>query len=274
MHIVHATDFSAASDVAFAHALALALVHEARLTLVHVGRIDRDGFDWSRFPGVRPRLAAWGLLREGADKRDVARELGIEVEKVVFDGRDPVRTLVDQVDADIPDVLVLAHHPAPRAFDRLRRSVSQTVARAALVPTLVVPEGARGFVALADGGLHLQRVLVGVDREPDPRPAVAGAARLLGLLATPGTEVELFHVGDAADMPEIPDADLPGARLGRLVRPGVPDAEIAARATETAADLVVLASAGRTGVVDALTGSVTARVLARTTTPLLAVPAA
>jgi nucleotide-binding universal stress UspA family protein len=86
--------------------------------------------------------------------------------------------------------------------------------------------------------------------------------------------VELFHVGEAADMPEIPDADLPGARLARLARPGVPDAEIAARATETDADLVVLASAGREGVMDALTGSVTARVLARTTTPLLAVPAA
>jgi len=274
MHIIHATDFSEASDVAFAHALALALVHEAQLTLVHVGRLDRDGFDWRRFPGVRPRLAAWGLLREGADKREVARELGIEVEKVVIDGRDPRRTLVKHLDAEAPDLMVLAHHPSQGGLDRVRRSVSQAVARAARVPTLVVPEGARGFVALADGGLHLERVLVGVDREPDPRPAVARAARLLGLLATPGTEVELFHVGDAADLPAIAEADLPGARLSRLARPGVPDAEIAARAAETDADLVVLATAGRGGVMDALTGSVTERVLARATTPLLAVPAA
>lgn len=60
--------------------------------------------------------------------------------------------------------------------------------------------------------------------------------------------MELFHVGDAAALPEIADADLPGARLSRRARPGVPDAEIAARAAETDADLVVLATAGRSAV--------------------------
>ncbi len=273
MHIVHATDFSEASEVAFAHALALALVHEARLTLVHVGPLRGDRFDWSRFPGVRPRLAAWGLLREGADKRDVARELGIEVEKVVFDGRHPAGTLINRIDTEVPDLLVLARRASHHGFERLRGSISQAVTRAALVPTLVVPDGARGFVGLADGSLHLRRALVAVDREPDPRPAIARAAGLLGLLAGAGSEVELFHVGTAADMPDIADAELPNARLRRLAREGVPADEIAGRAAEIDADLLVLANAGRSGFKDALAGSVTERVLARTATALLAVPA-
>lgn len=274
MRIIHATDFSTASEVAFAHALALALVHEAELTLLHVGTVEGDAFDWRRFPGVRPRLAAWGLLREGADKHAVAAELGVEVRKAVFDGRDPVRTLFERIDADAPDLLVLASRGPQRQWELLRRSVSEALARAAVVPTLVVPEGARGFVSFADGGLHLARVLVGVDREPDPRGAVARAAALVGGLADDGVEVELCHVGAEGDAPDIADAELPGARLRRLTRTGEPGEVIAARAREIEADLIVLATAGRAGVGDALRGSVTERVLARATAPLLAVPAA
>lgn len=273
MHVIHATDFSEASEVAFAHALALALVHRARLTLLHVGRVPSGGIDWGRFPGVRPRLTAWGLLPEVADKRDVAARLGVEVEKLVFDGGNPTRTIVNQIDASLPDFLVLAHRGRGAGLGPMRRSVSQAIARAALVPTLVVPDGVRGFVALEDGSLRLERVLVAVDTDPDPRAAIARAARLIGDLAADGSAVELLHLGAEADAPAIPDEDLPRAKVTRASRAGDPAAEIATRATEIDADLVVLATAGRSGLGDALHGSVTERVLARTTTPVLAVPA-
>ena len=52
--IVHPTDFSAASERAFAHALGVAILRRASLTILHVGSESQT--DWSRFPGVRAML--------------------------------------------------------------------------------------------------------------------------------------------------------------------------------------------------------------------------
>jgi len=62
--VFHPTDFSEASQVAFAHALAIALYRKARLTLLHVAP-DLAEDDWRGFPPVRATLERWGLLEEG-----------------------------------------------------------------------------------------------------------------------------------------------------------------------------------------------------------------
>ena len=67
--IVHPTDFSAASESAFAHALAVALLRRGSLTILHVG--SESETDWSRFPGVRAMLARWGLLAPGSTQAAV-----------------------------------------------------------------------------------------------------------------------------------------------------------------------------------------------------------
>jgi nucleotide-binding universal stress UspA family protein len=272
-HVIHATDFSDASEVAFAHALVVALVHEADLTLLHTGSVGRGGVDWSKFPGVRPRLASWGILPEGADRKDVARELGVNVRKVAFEGRDPTRRILKTIDDKTPNFLVLGKRSGESGWEVVRRSVSEAVARAAVVPTLVIPDGSRGFVSLNDGSLHLDRVLICVDRKPDPRLAIARAASILRFLAPEGVEVELFHVGDDGAAPDVPDEDLPNVRLRRVSRSGDAAEEIVRRAKENDADLVVLATQGRTGITDALRGSVTERVLNRSASAVLAVPA-
>ena len=63
-HILHPSDFSEASEVAFAHALKGALVAGARLTLFHVSS-DMTA-EWSDFPAVRQTLERWGLLPPGS----------------------------------------------------------------------------------------------------------------------------------------------------------------------------------------------------------------
>ncbi len=269
-HVLHATDFSNAGEVAFAHALALALVHEAELTLLHVGEGE---VDWDRFPGVRPRLAAWGLLPAGADKKDVERELGVRVRKLALGGRLPAEAILETVERYEPDVVVLASRAGGGLGGVFRRSVSRPVALSGQAATLIVPEGAHGFVALENGGLTLRRALIAVDREPDPKPAIANAANLLRALAEDGAEVELLHVGDAKSAPDIPDSTLPNARLTRKTLSGDPAEAIAARAEEIDADVIVLATEGRRGLLDALRGSVTERVLGRAKRPVLAVPA-
>jgi nucleotide-binding universal stress UspA family protein len=197
----------------------------------------------------------------------------VNVHKVALGGRDPARRIRETVDATGPSFLVLGKR-GESGWDVVRRSVSEALARAAVVPTLVIPEGCAGFVSPEDGGLSLDRVLFAVDSEPDPRPAIAEAARILRFLAPEGVEVELFHVGDDGTAPEVPDDVLPNARVLRASRPGDPAEEIVRRAGETGANLIVLATAGRTSLTDALRGSVTERVLNRTSTAVLAVPAA
>jgi hypothetical protein len=54
--IFHPSDFSPASEVAFAHALKLALIARTRLRVMHVA-LRKDDMHWSDFPGVRATLA-------------------------------------------------------------------------------------------------------------------------------------------------------------------------------------------------------------------------
>ena len=55
--IFHPSDFSKASELAFAHALAIALIRKTELVIMHVRRGERE--DWSAFPAVRKTLARW-----------------------------------------------------------------------------------------------------------------------------------------------------------------------------------------------------------------------
>ena len=64
--VLHPTDFSEGSRVAFYHALKAALMAKSRLTLLNV---SPDGTaDWSGFPGVRETLERWGLLEKGSPR--------------------------------------------------------------------------------------------------------------------------------------------------------------------------------------------------------------
>jgi nucleotide-binding universal stress UspA family protein len=56
--VLHPTDLSEASLVAFHHALAISIRYSAQFTLLHaVGRRETDS--WPGFPSVRDTLARW-----------------------------------------------------------------------------------------------------------------------------------------------------------------------------------------------------------------------
>ena len=79
--VFHPSDFSGASEIAFAHALKIALVSGAMLNMMHVAT-DSDA-DWGEFPGVRETLERWGLIPPGSPKSAVAG-LGIELSAIFF----------------------------------------------------------------------------------------------------------------------------------------------------------------------------------------------
>ncbi len=112
--IFHPSDFSEASELAFAHALAVALLTKAELSILHAGRGDSE--DWCQFPPVRKTLERWGLLAPGSPRSAVFEKLGIRVKKVSSQG-DPVEASLDHIDKQKPNLVVLATrggHGLPR----------------------------------------------------------------------------------------------------------------------------------------------------------------
>ena len=100
--VLHPSDFSEGSVVAFAHALKVALISKSKLVLIHVSQSGK--MDWANFPGVRKTLARWKLLPAGSAPSAVV-ELGIDVAKVIGRGSDPVKGVlgyIEQHDVGLP----------------------------------------------------------------------------------------------------------------------------------------------------------------------------
>src|SRR5258706_14671175 len=85
--IFHPSDFSAASEVAFAHALKIALVAGTELALFHVQ--STPSAKWQDFPAVRDTLERLKLLPKGRPRGAVG-QLGIEVGKRILSGKNSV----------------------------------------------------------------------------------------------------------------------------------------------------------------------------------------
>ncbi len=87
--LLHPTDLSPASDVAFAHALKIALLTGGELRILHVAGSE-GGVGPTGFPSVRETLERWAVLPAGSAESAVGAR-GITVDEVEVLGADPVR---------------------------------------------------------------------------------------------------------------------------------------------------------------------------------------
>jgi nucleotide-binding universal stress UspA family protein len=264
--ILHPTDFSDASTTAFHHALKAALIAKSRLTILHVTTGEsREIMD---FPAVRETLERWGLLPPDSPRSAVPK-LGIDVRKVVAKRRKPVAAILQYIDEHPTDLIVLAAH---QHQTWLRGSVAPLVAHRAGQMTLFVPEGNAGFVSAADGSITLTNILIPVAAVPDPQPAVKAAARLAARLHQTTGTFTLLHIGDAAAIPTVQCPDVPGWKWVKLTQSGEVIDGIVRTARDIDANLLVMATDGRHGFLDALRGSHTELILRQSHPPLLIVP--
>jgi len=275
--IVHPTDFGEASLAAFHHALRLALALGARLDILHVyaSRDEPDETVWHGFPGVRATLVDWGLVAADTRAEDIALRLGIHVRKTQIAAADTAAAIARYAEDHAAGWVVLATEGRDGLPGWLRPSLAGRVARAVSACTLFVPRHARGFVDPATGTVTFDRVLVPVDHEPRPEPALAIAARMAAALAAPAVIVDMLHIASARAAPPAlvpPVAD--GVTFAAIRRSGEPADAIVAHARTARARLVVMATAGRHGLFEGMFGSTTEQVVRQAQAPVLAVPAA
>jgi nucleotide-binding universal stress UspA family protein len=274
-HIVHPTDFSAGGEAAFVHALRLALAARGYFYLVHAEKLEAgEDADWSAFPGIRSTLTRWGLLAADADPGEVHERLGLRATKADIPDDDPVDGVLRFVDKNRCDFLVVATHAREGLQRLLQGSVAETLARKARLPTLFLPLHARGFVDIGTGAPSLRNILVPVERGTAPGAAATLALRMAGALGCGEAALHSLHVGLAADAPILAVAPEDEPRVRRIVAEDGPVVDtIVDQAARLDADLIVMATRGRDGLMDLLRGSTTEQVLRQANRALLAVPA-
>jgi len=269
-HVFHPSDFSPASETAFAHALKAALIAKATLTIFHVSPDRRE--DWTEFPGVRQTLERWGILPKDSPKSAVP-ELGIKVKKVIAQDKDPVKSVLGFLEHQPSDLIVLATQQDKGRVLWLENSIAKPVARKSHQMTLFIPAGVEGFVSLEDGSVSLKNILIPVAPAPKAQPAIQAAVRIAQRLNCPTGQFTILYVGDESGMPEVSCPELPGWEWTKLSQKGEITEVILQTASGMEADLIVMSTEGRNGFLDALRGSNTEQVLRHCTCPLLAIPA-
>jgi nucleotide-binding universal stress UspA family protein len=268
--VFHASDFSQASRHAFAHALVVALIRQTKFTILNVGAGDDSS--WTQFPAVRQTLEQWGLLAPGSDQAAVFDQLAVRVRKVALKGRKPLPAMVEFLNEEPSDLLVLATRKREGLPGWLDGETALPLTHSTGTPALLVPEDGRGWVNPDTGRLGLRRILVPVDHDPIPAASVLFASRAAAALGDGGVEIVLLHVGEGV----APELDLPADpawSFRRIQRRGDVTDTIIQEAEDLDAEMIVMTSAGRRGLVEALRGSTLEQVVRRAPCTVLAMPA-
>jgi len=267
--IFHPSDFSEASDVAFAHALKIALVTGSTLNVLHVA--EKGNADWSEFPGVRSTLERWRLIPKGSPKTAVG-QLGIDVVKVIASSKNPVKASLGFLKDHPADLIVLAVHQHEGRMRWLEKRVGEPIARGADEMALYIPHRVEGFVSRKDGSVSLGNILIPVASKPSAQPAVNAVARLVRNLQLPAGKVTLLHVGPASEAPALSIPHDTRWSWTRMSAEGKPAEVILQKANETAAELIAMTTEGPHGFLDGLRGSTSEQVLRSARCPVANLP--
>jgi nucleotide-binding universal stress UspA family protein len=260
------TDFSRGSHTAFEHALRIAIDGQCSLRLVHVG--DEESPPWDEFPGIRLTLERWGALPPRSQKEDVLK-LGVQVQKFFVPTNDPVKAIVKDVDRKQPDLLVMATHARQGLSRLLHSSICKQVVRQTQLPTLIVPHGAQGLVDSKTGVSQLQRILIPVSPEVQPRLTVELTNRFVYTLKGDLVTARLIYVGNDHEGPALDTADSDRIQWEYVTRDGGVVDELSREIENFRPDLIVMLGRGRDSVLDFLMPGKMERIAGEAGCPLL-----
>lgn len=271
--ILHPTDFSEASELAFAHALAIAIENKAQLRLLHVIHDDEDVVPWNEYPSVRKTLERWGKLESGSRRGEVASSLGIHVKKLFDVDKNVAQSIANLAEHEDVDLIVMATNEKRENPFWGKSSTSFKVSSRSQIPTLFVPQGVRGCVSIDDGSTSLNQVVIAVDHNPNAQHAIERITWALSKFGGINSQVTLLHVGEEDRFPHILTPSDARFQWTTVRRSGNAAQEIVAVAEEQEADLIVLVSEPASGFRDVLKGSTTRKVLEHAPCMVFAIPA-
>lgn len=249
--IAYTTDLSGDDVPAFVHACALAAASGSRLVTVHG---NAPAATEAELPDAGVISARWG--------RPIAAD------RMCHECCDDVAdTVIDAIRRIGPQLVVAGTHARHGLPALLHASVGEAIARNVGVPTLIVHNKGRGFVDAATGAFHLRRVLVPAGTRAEAIAGLTAARALIALTGLADVELVVVHAAAAGE-----DLDLSDLQVAVSQIRGQLEDVVLATAIERGAGLIVMVSRGHDGVVDALLGSHTERVIRDAGCPVLSVP--
>jgi nucleotide-binding universal stress UspA family protein len=282
--ILHPTDFSSESSFVLRYAYEWAKRSNQELHVLHVAFPLGDDPLRGAFAAQIDEEEFYREIWEAADEQMTAliREVessDVPVRRVHSRGTDPAPIIINYAESQDVDLVVMGTAGRTGISRLLNRSVAVDVVRESACPVVVTREGS----AMPNS---ISRILVPVDLSAFSAPLLRAAARVAGDF---DAELVITHVVEPLPFPVplvgavtihdlIPDPIRETeVHLKRLIESmeGLPDGVrvhvheghaavgIQEAAEEVNADLVVMASHGRSGLERIMLGSVTARVLRR-----------
>jgi nucleotide-binding universal stress UspA family protein len=217
----------------------MALTLRCEFTLFHAGEAEDGDEEWALIPGVREVLERWGYLEKGSPRSAVFQKVAVRVRKVYIPSRNATGELAKFLADEPVDLVVVGTngHDGPPPW--LLHSMSHRLSQDTRTMTMFVPS--------------------------------SGGAAAFSNEET--VEMDMLHVGEETHVPclALPERDY--LRWQFLMRPGnVPD-QILRAACERKSDLIAMTTDGTAGLLGALRGSVTERIVRNASCPVLAVPA-
>lgn len=281
--IVCATDFSTPAAVAMRYAASIARVFDAKLELVHAWNwIDELSGEYAV---LRPEAVNESRQRDEARLAKLGAELraaGVDVTTKLVDGA-PDRAIVAYAAESKADLVVTGTEGRTGVARALLGSVAERILRTSDVPVLAVP---KSTTVAIDARFAPKQILVPVDLGASSAEILRKA---VGLAKKAGGKVTALHAWTALTVPgegraakeaeeratenvnawiaEVLGEDRPGVDV--MVRHRVAADAIVDACTECKTDLLMMATAGRTGLQHFMLGSVTELALRSTQRPVL-----
>jgi nucleotide-binding universal stress UspA family protein len=263
--ILHPTDFGPSSQLALAHAVALALKTHGKLSLLHVRGVDEAGPTRNGLGPVADLLIRWGRLSPQERFADLRQKLGFAAVCLDVPARSVTAGVLAHFEDHPVELAVLTTNARSGLSYWFAGSVSRRALRQADSMILFLREGQRGFVDPRSGEIRLAKALIPIDGRAPAEVAVTRASALIDRFGV-NVEKRLLYVGDAR--PAAAPADIP------LTLAQGPVAEAILRtAASFGADLIVMPTAGKRGLLAAFRNSVSAQILEDARWPVLSVPA-
>lgn len=270
--ILHTTDFSNASDIAFDHALALSVSSGSSLSILHIEKQTFSGSDWNSFPHVRAKLIKWGIIDYNINSEELLSETGIKIQKIEITNRSAVSSIVDYVNKHPVDLIVLATHGRNGLPGWLRGSVSEPVLRQCKKKAIFIPELVRGFIN-SEGKINLENIIIPVDFKPNPLPAIRYTVDFVKIYSiSEKINIFIFHVGDSIKLDKVEMYSDERINIFKEIVSGNVIEEILKKSKQTNADLMVMPTCGHNGILDILRGGTTERLLHLIDCPVLVYP--